>query len=437
MAAATRARRRCRHSRIQILEASTEVAVGICGLPFWLSGEVPCWSDLLAARRQDLEREGNLEIHTCCRAIAIDPRKKWVEVQQARGYRRFEFDRLLVAVGGRPRRAGLAGAQAPNVFVLGGLDDARNLEQRLRQQPPRRVVVVGGGYLGVEMAEAFFRRGAQVTLLERRPTLMGLAPPLGRALADSLTPHLELVCDQEVIGLQSLQPGSRAGDPVGCARTRDGHTYEGDLFLVATGVEPGSELLLEAGARAGERGGVLVDQRGETSLSGVFAAGDCVELRGHHGRGTRYVPLATTAARLGRVVGDNLVGGGSRYHGTLGTLAVKVFGREVARTGHQDGAYVDVETSDRSSYLPGSQPLLLRLFYDPANQRVLGAQAVGPGASHWINLVAAGVEAEWTWMKLEELDCSYTPPLAPLWHPLYLASRNLSAQETQEKAGKK
>lgn len=424
MAAATRARRRDSQARIQVLEASEEVSVGICGLPFWLAGEVATWRDLVVASRERLESDLKLEVHTRTRVTAIDARRKTVTAAHSRGDRKFEYDRLLVALGGVPRSGGLPGFTAPNVFTLGGLEDALKLQERLSLHPPRRAVVVGGGYLGIEMAEALVKRGAGVTVLEAGHSLMGLAASLNVALLERLERHVEVQCGAEVTALRG--PG-RAGDPVAEAVTRDGRAFAGDLFLVALGVEPNSALLRQAGARASAQGAITVDQRGQTSLSDVFAAGDCVQVQDRVDLRPRYIPLATTAARMGRVVGDNLGGRGARFGGALGTLAVKAFDQEIAHTGHAEGAFTEVETSDRSSYYPGVGSLRLRLFYDSRSGRVQGAQGLGPGAAHWINLVATAIEAEWTLQKLEELDCAYTPPLSPLWNPLYLASRRREA----------
>lgn len=433
MAAATRARRLDPEARITVIERFPEVSVGLCGLPYLISGELAHESQLLAATPTYLVEELGLELLTEHEAVLLEPRARTVLCRSLpRGLEReVGYDGLIVAVGGRPRRD-LPGARL--AFSLNTLEDARRLLIRLSQRPTQ-AVIVGGGYLGLSMAEAFHRRGLPITLVEQKESFFDLPRSLHAILAQRM--------QRAGISLR-LGTGCR-----GIARDEvelEGGHLPGDLFMLATGVEPNAELLTAAGARPGESGAVRVDQRAQTSLDRVWAAGDGVEVEHRVTGKASYLPLATTAARLGRLAAQNALGHHQRFGGSLGNVAVKVFGLEVASVGLTLEAAtqlgyraerVELESPTRASYL-GDQRAAFSLVFD-AGGRILGAQGVGDeGVAGRIDLLATAIEAELDWSALERLDLVYTPPLAPLWDPVYLLGRQASrlSQEWLEGRGK-
>ncbi|MCA9792823.1 MAG: FAD-dependent oxidoreductase, partial [Candidatus Eremiobacteraeota bacterium] len=433
MAAATRARRLEPQARITVVERFAEVSVGLCGLPHLIAGQIDHESQLLGATPEYLNEELGLELLTEHEAVGLDPRARTVVCRSVhRGVEReLAYDSLIVAVGARPR-CNLPGARL--ALSLNSLADGRRWLAKLAERP-RRGVIVGGGYLGLSMAEALHRRGLSVALIEQKETFFGLPPSLHAVLAQEMERvgirlRLNQVCD-------GIAPN---------AAELDGGHEPGDLFLLATGVAPNSELLAEAGARLGESGAVRVDQRAQTSLDQVWAAGDGVEVEHRLTGRSTYLPLATTAARLGRLAAQNALGRHQRFGGSLGNVAVKVFGLEVASVGltlaqANELGYraerVEVESPTRASYL-GRQRAAFSLVVD-ANGRILGAQGVGhEEVASRINLLATAIEAELDWSALEQLDLLYTPPLAPLWDPIYLLGRQASrlSQESPDGRGK-
>lgn len=429
MAAAARARRVSPEASITVLEKSSHVSLGVCGLPYLIAGLVPSVESLIAVPEKELREKRNLNILTRHEAVALDLSARKVVALGPRGHHReFGYDRLLLAPGGKARRPAVPGCRADNVFTLQGLDDALILLAWLDRPSCRRALVVGGGYLGLEMAECLCQRGLEVSLWEKEGRFLAFEESLSQRLVQHLQDRgVTVQLSSELQGLE----GGRTG-PVSCAVSH-GQRSKADLFLLATGVDPQISFLKQGAFDRGPSGALRVDRRGETSQSGIFAAGDCVEIEHRVSGRPIYLPLALPASRLGRVVGENCVGGQARFAGTLGTLATRVFELEVARTGldraSADAAgfeveVVEVRAGTRAGYYPGGQELLLTVLYDRRTRRLLGAQAVGrEGAVARVGIVSAALEGGLTVDDLERLDLAYAPPLATLWDPLVLAGR--------------
>jgi NADPH-dependent 2,4-dienoyl-CoA reductase/sulfur reductase-like enzyme len=432
LAAATRARRTAPTLPITVLEQSPHVSLGICGLPYLIGGQIPSLEDLQIMPLARLRQERNLDVRPLNRAEALDLRGRTVKVRDlVRGHLyTLEYERLILAPGGRPRRPAVPGVAGENVFSVYCPEGALALLDWMSRESPRQALVLGAGYLGLEMAEALRRRGLAVHLVERRPELLGgLEPPLQE----------RLVAELERGGVQ-LWPGRNLealeGGVAGRVRRAlldGGESLEVDLVVLAAGLTPEPPLLEGLPLRRGAQGGLLVDSRAETSQPGVFAAGDCVEVE-HRLTGRRvHLPLAGPAARLGRVAGENAAGGAARYRGALGTVGLRIFGLEVARTGlsrnqaRELGIPVQVETvssPSRARYYPGGGPLQVALVARHPDGRLLGAQAIGPeGAVARVNTVALACQAGLGWRDLEDLEAAYAPPFASLWDPLALAGR--------------
>ncbi|MBI3925852.1 MAG: FAD-dependent oxidoreductase [Armatimonadetes bacterium] len=431
MAAAARARRLSPQSAITVVERNPQASLGVCGLPYLVAGRVPSVGSLIVVSEKELREERRLDLRLCHEAVGIELQNRLVLLRDNRRGRQLElaYDRLVLAPGGRPVRPAVPGVGADNVFSFHDLNDALRLLSWLEGRACRTALVIGGGYLGVEMAECLLHRGLRVALWEKRAALLGLEASLNESLVDHLSRQgVSIRLGSALAGLE----GGRTG-PVQRAVSQDGEHFEADLFLLATGVEPVSPLLEGCPLRRGSSGALAVDRRAETSRAGVFAAGDCIEVE-HRVSGRRtYLPLALPAARMGRVAGENSVGGSARFEGALGTVAVKVFELELARTGLDRHAAeaaglqaqtLCVKTRTRAGYYPGSGRLTLAVTFERESRRLLGAQAVGhEGAAARVNLVAAAIEGGLTVDGLERLDLAYTPPLAPLWDATVLTGR--------------
>lgn len=367
--------------------------------------------------------------------VALDLAARTVTVRRLADGQRYRepFDQLVYATGARPRSLPVPGADARGIYRVATLADGVLLRRVVEQERPRRVVVVGGGYIGIEMAEAFVTRGIEVALVELGPEVMGaLDPDMGALVSSALRDAgVAVYTGEQVTGFQVN------GDTVRAVET-DQRTLPADLVVLGIGVEPRSELAAEAGLPLGERGAVRVDDRMRTAVPGIWAAGDCAETFHLVSRRPAYIPLGTTANKQGRVCGINIGGGDARFPGVVGTAITKFCQTEIARTGLSEReaqalgiAYHvgRIESRTRAGYYPGAAPITVKLLVERGSGRVLGAQIVGgEGAGKRIDVVAAALHAG---MRVDEfmyLDLAYAPPFSPVWDPLLIAARVAAAE---------
>ncbi len=467
IAAALRAREVAPQLTVTVLVADAFPNFSICGLPFYLSGEVPDWHNLAHRTAADIEANG-VELLLDTRADTIDAVTRIVTATDAqRMARALPFDRLVIATGASPARPPIAGLGLPGVFPLHTLEDSFRLQSYLTEHRPRTAIIVGAGYIGVEMADALSRRGIAVTLVQRGPSVLAtVEPTIATVVAEELRRHgvavvtgvgvegIAQVDGQLVVtGFSRTQPASSreiAHPPSGV--TPQAFRAAADLVLVAAGVRPETDLARSAGAAIGgqdTRGAIRVTHAMETNVPGIYAAGDCVETW-HRllGRPT-YLPLGTTAHKQGRIAGENAaldavsarsasVGGEPhrrQFAGTLGTQVVKVFDLAVARTGLLqaeaqtagfDALTVEAVLWDHKRYYPRAHALHIRVTGDRRNGRLRGAQIVG----HWQAEVAKRIDifaiALFHGMRVDELndlDLSYTPPVSSPWDPVQMAAQ--------------
>lgn len=428
IAAALRARELDSSVEVTVVVADAYPNYSICGLPYYLSGDVDDWRALAHRTTTDLEQAGVrlLLEHT---ARAIDPSAKRVTVTSQHGEQEVGYDRLVLATGAVPARPPIDGLDLDGVHVLHTMADTFALHQALTANA-RSAVIVGGGYIGLEMAEAFTARGLAVTLVEQAPAVMpSVDVDLGRLLGEELARHgVQLVNDVTVKAIRH-EYGRLvvAGEP--------DFTAAADLVLVVVGVRPDSDLAVAAGIATGVRGAIRVDRRMGTNLPDVLAAGDCVETYHRLLDQPTYLPLGTTAHKQGRVAGENAVGGGREFPGSLGTQVVKVFDLAVARTGLRDAeaamAGFDPVTVgsvefDRKAYYPGAHQLHLRLTGDRATGRLFGAQLLGDHRAQVakrIDIPATALFHAMTIEDLSALDLSYTPPFGTPWDAVQMAAQ--------------
>ena len=416
MSAAARARRVDRSLEILVLERGQHVSWAACGLPFYVSGRVASPDELILHTPDYFRRERNIDVRTGAEVVAIQPARRQVVL---RGGERIRYDKLVIACGARPLRE-LPGADLPHVFTLHTLEDARRLREFIEQRRPQRAVVVGAGYIGLEVADALAERGLCVTVLEASPYILGRQD---RELTEIVTRHL---------GARGIQ--FRLGTRVSAIQAEGVEGTPADLIVVATGVRPNVELAAEAGIELGRHGAIRVNERMETNLAGVYAAGDCAETVHVVTGAPVYIPLGTTANKMGRVAGANAAGRCERFPGVAGTLIVALRDLAVAMTGlssteaRQAGfspVSVRIEAPDRSRYM-GSDPTWVELVADRNTTRLLGGSVIGKrGVPGRINVLAAAITAGMTTEQFAQLDLAYTPPVAPVWDPLLVAANQL------------
>jgi len=419
LSAATRARRLAGTLEILVLERSEWLSFGACGLPYYLEGRVGALEELVVYSAEYFRRERNIAVRTGVEVTAIAPARREVVLA---GGERIPYDCLVVATGARPEGTRLRGAGLPHVFTLHSPQDAVRLREFLEHRHPSRAVVIGAGYLGLEVAEALRTRGvSQVSILEATSDVLGRQDPeLTRRLRAHLQPFR--VALQTDTPIEALDP-----DPVACAPA--------ELVVLAAGFRPNAELAAEAGLELGAGGAIRVSDRTETSVAGVYAAGDCAEVLHLVTGRPVYLPLGTTANKTGRVAGANAAGERERFPGVAGTRILRCCGLGIAVTGlsetqaRQEGFHpvaVWIEAPDKPRYFGGG-PSAVGLVADRSSGRLLGATVLGQeGVAGRINVVAAALARQMRLDEFEHLDLAYSPPFAPLWDPLLIAAQQLA-----------
>jgi NADPH-dependent 2,4-dienoyl-CoA reductase/sulfur reductase-like enzyme len=416
LSAAARARRCDPCLEITVLEKGAAVAWGACGLPYELEGRVGCLEDLVVHTPEYFRRERNIAVRTGAEVVAVEHSRRQVTLA---GGERAPYDRLVVATGARPDRS-IDGAGEPGVFALSGLEDARRLRSFLIEKRPRRAVVIGAGYQGLEMAEVLRTHGLAVTVFEAQRDVLGRHDA---ALTDFVRRHLERFRVELRLAtrVESVEPESVAG--VAC-----------DLVVLAAGWKPNVELAVEAGIQVGRTGAIRLSERMETNLAGVYAAGDCAETTHLVTGRPVYLPLGTTANKMGRVAGANAAGRREGFPGVAGTCIVGVCGLGVAVTGlsgaqaRQEGfdpLEARVEALGKPRYFQG-QPVAVTLVADRRTRRLLGGTVIGrDGIAGRINVLATAITTQMRVEDLAQLDLAYAPPFAPVWDPILIAAQQL------------
>jgi NADPH-dependent 2,4-dienoyl-CoA reductase/sulfur reductase-like enzyme len=442
MSAASQARRRRGRDDLEIVvfERGNFTSYSSCGIPYWV-GDVVDGPDALVARAPETFRnEYAMDVRLRHEVVAIDLDAREVVARDLAGGGsvRERFDDLMYAPGATPVRPDWAETDLAGVFGVQTLDHGTGLRDWLDADPrPRRGVVVGGGYIGVEMAEALVRHGLEVTLVERMDQPMSTVDPdMGALVRDAMSGlGIKVRTGVSVTALEG-------DDGRVSAVIIDACTLPADVVVLGLGVRPNSALAREAGLPIGRTGGVITDLRMRVA-DGVWAAGDCVETVHRVSGRPVYVPLGTHANKQGRVAGINLGGGYATFPGVVGTAVTKVCDLEVGRTGllereataaGYEFVTATVKSTNRAGYFPGAVEMTVKIIAEQRTGRLLGAQIVGRAeAAKRIDALAIALWHEATVEEMTSYDLGYAPPYAPVWDPVLVAARK--AAEAVEKAG--
>lgn len=433
MTAAAVARRRRSEAELEIVafERTPHTSYSACGIPYLVGGVVTDPATLIA-RSPEVHRDRGLDVRTGHDVVGIDLDRREIAVVADGAQRREHFDSLLIATGAHPVRPRLPGIESHNVFGLQTLADGLAIRHVLDEEQPAHAVIVGGGYIGLEMAEALVARGVKVAVVEAVGQPMAtLDPDMGALVADALRGigvdlHLGVPVDGFESGTDGAVRAVRLGDA----------SLPADLVVLGLGVRPASDLARDAGIDIGGSGGIVADTAMRTSAEGVWAAGDCVEVRHRVSGHTMAIALGTYANRQGRVAGITMTGGAAEFPGVIGTAIAKICAYEVARTGlHEEDARragfdpvsARIESTTRAAYFPGAQPMTVKAIADRRTGRLLGGQIVGKdGAAKRIDVMATGIWNDMTAEEFAMLDLSYAPPFGPVWDPVALAARKVA-----------
>lgn len=437
MSAASQARRLKAPEELEIVafERGHFSSYSACGIPYWVGGDVGTRDELIARSPEEHRaRAIDLRMRTEVTAIDVPGRRVLARDLEAGTETWTDFDKLVVATGARPRRPALPGIDAPGVHGVQTLDDGQALLDSLDATPGRRAVVVGAGYIGVEMAEALLNRGYEVTVLHRGEQPMAtLDPDMGRLVHRAMDGlGITTVASAEVTQILTGEDGRVR------AVATDRAEYPADVVVLGMGVVPETSLARAAGLPVGAHGGLLTDLamrvRGH---EGVWAGGDCVEVLDLVSGRERYMPLGTHANKHGQVIGSNVGGDYATFPGVVGTAVSKVCDLEIARTGLREKdarevglryVTVTVESTSRAGYYPGAAPMTVKMLAERRTGRLLGVQIVGrEGAAKRVDVAAVALTAGMTVERMTALDLGYAPPFSPVWDPVLIAARKATA----------
>jgi NADPH-dependent 2,4-dienoyl-CoA reductase/sulfur reductase-like enzyme len=436
MSAASQALRRAGRDALRVVafEAGRHVSYSACGIPYWVAGDVDSADDLIARSAAEHQASGiDLRIRTEITEIDLDSCTVTATELDGGASYQTRFDELVLATGAVPVRPDLPGADAPGIYGVQTLDDGAAVLAGLTRSP-RQAVVVGGGYIGIEMAEALVRRGLAVTVIDGAPEPMStLDPDMGALVREAMQCMGIAVVTGSAVTAFDVGPDGRVSAVVTLEAT-----FPADLVVLGLGVRPRTELARAAGLPLGEHGGLLTDLRMRVQgHEGVWAGGDCVEVLNRVSQRRVYVALGTHANKHGRVIGTNLGGGYATFPGVVGTAVSKVCELEVSRTGLLEAearaagfqpVSVTVESTTRAGYFPGAVPITVKMIAERGTGRLLGTQLVGrEGSGKRVDVCAVALWNEMTVEEMIGLDLSYAPPFSPVWDPVLVAARKAAA----------
>jgi NADPH-dependent 2,4-dienoyl-CoA reductase/sulfur reductase-like enzyme len=439
LSAASKAKRRSPSLEVEVLEAGHDISYSSCGIPYLVEGLVEDAGQLLVLSPKDAAERG-IQVRTGSRVVAFNPYTKEVVFEQGGRRDSVHYDKLLLATGAAPRNP-FPGGDLDGVFAIRHLGDGLRLMERMQQGDPEAVAVVGGGYVGLEMAAAFQARASEVHLLQRGPRLLS---SMDADITDGLNDwvaeagiHVHLNAE-----VKRFTEGKTAGQ---LARVEAKKPLDADLAIVAVGVQPATEFAVKAGVLATKEGHILVDDQMRTNFHDVWAAGDCVAARHLLTGRPASVPLALPSNRMGRVAGDSIaastesIPGASLYFpGVIGTAIARVFGLAFAQTGLTEQACkaegIDcvtalIESKSRAAYMPDAADMAVKVVAEHGSGKLLGAQVVGPEeAGLRINAAAVAIQAGMKVGKLAEVETAYAPPFGPVWDPLIVAAEQCAKE---------
>ncbi len=423
--AAARARRIDENAEITIIEKGPYVSFANCGLPYRISGDIKRRGQLILQTAEGFFARYRVNVMLNTEAVGLDRQQKQVLLKTKDGDSTIFYDKLILALGGSPIRPQIEGLESPNVFSLWTIPDTDRIEAFIKDYAPKTAIVVGGGFIGLEAAEAFNARGITTTIVELMNQVMPPADPeFGAQIAQAMAEH----------GVSTITGKSLVGIDWNTRKVRlsDGSELLADLVLLAVGVRPNLDLARKAGLTIGTSNGLAVDEYMKTNDPDIYAAGDMVEVTRRPDGAKVRIPLAGPANRQGRIAATNALGGSMRYSGAMGTSVVKVMDYTFAMTGLSekaarsagiDARAVTIHKAHHATYFPGYEDLSLKIVYTKTDGKILGAQAFGKqGVEKRIDVLAIAVYAGLSLDDIASIDLSYAPPYSSANDPMQMAS---------------
>lgn len=437
MSAAARARRLSEQSEIIVFERTAHVSYANCGLPYYLGGEIKSQAKLLVATPQDLKDKLNLDIRVRHEVIAIDKEAKTVTVRDIAAGRDYQesYDDLILSVGAAALRPDIPGIDGPGRFVLRTIEDVANIQNWIEQQNPKTAVIAGGGFIGLEMAEQLTKRGMTVTLVDNKEQVLSpIDIEMAALVHTELKKHgVKLLLGKPIVGFSQSEKYQAHGvtKPKSCwVHAGNEPPVAADLVILGMGVRAETTLAKQAGLTIGERGGIRVDSKLQSSSANIWAVGDAIEVLNPISQNWTLIALGGPANRQGRLVAENILGAKKTYQGTIGTAILRIFDITVATVGLNQSQLsnsgrafeaLHLHPTNHASYYPGATRLDIKVLFDPVNGQLLGAQIVGQeGVDKRIDVFATAIKAGMTMRDLAELELAYAPPFGSAKDPINL-----------------
>jgi NADPH-dependent 2,4-dienoyl-CoA reductase/sulfur reductase-like enzyme len=433
MSAASRARRMKPDMKITVFEKTGDVSWAACGMPYLIAGKVKSAVELVHYNAEFFKEKRNIDIKLYHEVKQIFPDQKTIVVANVKTgeEKAYTYDKLLISTGARSVVPPIKGKELKGVFSLHQLQEGIAIKDYIRRNSPKNGVIIGAGYIGMEMVESFSEAGLKVTVVEKMPNILG-------TMDDEITTLIEEELkrnDVTVIKSSGVTEFVGNGSSVVKVLTDTGTNIGAEIALIGAGIRPNSEIARDAGIELGRSGAIKINERMETSIPDIYAAGDCAEA--YHlvlGRNA-YIPLGTTANKQGKVAGENAAGGNASFAGIVGTAVFKTFSLGIGRTGitekeaKAEGIYYvsnTVKHVSRAFYYPGSSTIKIKLVADKKTGLLLGAQLAGfEGVAKRLDVFATAITAKMTVGQIGDLDLSYAPPFAPVYDPIIIAATEL------------
>ena len=429
LSAASYVKRRRPDIEVLVLEKSPHASYGSCGLPYLIEGLVEDPTELIARPIEELREKRGLDVRVLHEVLGINIKEERVIVRNIEADKEFEvqYDWLVISTGASALLPSFPGIDAEGVFTLRTLEDGIRVESFIKSKSPKSAAIVGGGYIGMEMAEAFSTRGFEVSVIEKLPrVLANYDEEISEKVIEELIENdIKLMVGS---GVNAIERNGKVTKVI-----TESETVETELVLLGIGIKPNTALAKDAGIELGETGAIHVNERMETNILGVYACGDCVEAYHRILKRNVWIPLGDTANKQGRVAGANIVGEDTVFPGIIGTSATKVFELEIARTGlgeleaEMEGFDVSttlIESNTRAHYYPGRKSIMIKLVAEKSTKKLIGAQGIGgEGVAKRIDVFSTAIWAGMTLDEIAWLDLTYVPPVAPVWDPVLVAAQ--------------
>ncbi len=441
---AAKARRQDENLKITIYTSDKHVSYSGCGLPYYISNTVKSNDELIIRTPQEFKEKQNIDIHTEQLVTRIDPDKKEISIKNLKTNEEYndKYDYLMISTGAEPFVPPIEGRELKNVFTLRNVTDSIEIKKLIDSGSIKNAVIVGGGLIGLECAEAFKERGLNVTVIELAGQIL---PLLDTEMAEQVEKH----CKEKGIniitgdGVKKITGNSKGiVDKV----ITGNHEIKTDLVLLSIGVRPNTKIAKEAGIELGVAGAIKVNKRMETNIPGIYSAGDCVESTNILTGEAVFTPLGSVANKQARVAAINMLGGHDEFYGVLGTVIVKVFDFNIAKVGLSEKEASDkgldclattIKAKDKAGYYPGAKIITLKMIADKNTRRILGCQVIGEGiVDKRIDVMVTAITGGLTVDDLEQLDLAYSPPYSPAIDIVIVAAGKLVKDLSREPATK-